>query len=73
MEEIIKHYGPVVLSVVAFLALGSIVVNILSANGVVDVAFREIITSFLTDMKAVGTTPPASTVTPTGTILGILN
>lgn len=57
MQEIVKEYGPALITVVAIISLVAIVLVLTnSENGVVTTAFKELITNFFTDVKAVGKT-----------------
>lgn len=61
MEQLIKHYGPAILAVIVFLALGAILVNLLALDGDVATEFSEMITNFFDNMNAIKPTPTPGT------------
>lgn len=52
MEQVIKHYGSAILTVIVLLALGAILVSALTSDGYVAEAFRNALEGFFGDMSA---------------------
>ena len=46
MEQVIKHYGSAILTVIVLLALGVILISALTSDGYVAKAFQEALLSF---------------------------
>lgn len=57
MDQIIKHYGPAILTAIVFFCLGAIVMDILKSGGTVDTEFVKLITSFFGNMNSITPTP----------------
>ncbi len=56
MQEILKEYGPAIITVVAILALIVVIVAVIgtSSGGVVSDAFSDLIKNFFSDAKSAG-------------------
>ena len=52
MEQVMKHYGNAILAVIVLLALGAIIVAALSSDGYVAMEFKNTLTGFFDNMKA---------------------
>lgn len=53
MDQVMKHYGNAILTIIVLLALGAILVTALSSNGYVADAFETALTDFFASMKAI--------------------
>ncbi len=51
MEQIIKHYAPAVIVILASVLLGAIIANLLTSDGFVATQFRSTLTDFFTKMS----------------------
>lgn len=51
MEQVIKHYGSAILTVIVLLALGVILISALTSDGYVAKAFQEALLNFFGDMS----------------------
>lgn len=52
MEQVMKHYGNAILTVIVLLALGAIIVVALSSDGYVATEFKNALTGFFDSMNA---------------------
>ena len=52
MEQVIKHYGSAILTVIVLMALGVILISALTSDGYVASAFRTALESFFGKMGA---------------------
>lgn len=52
MEQVMKHYGNAILTVIVLLALGAIIVVALSSDGYVAAEFKNALTGFFDSMNA---------------------
>lgn len=62
MEQVLKHYGNAILTVIVLLALGTIMVTALKSDGYVALAFRNAVENFLNSMNNL---TPGTVPTPT--------
>lgn len=62
MKQVFEHYGAAILAFIVFIALGTILVTALTSDGYVAVAFRDVVESFFSSMRAI---TPGTAPTPT--------
>ena len=51
MKYIIEHYGPAILAVTVFIALGVLIAGMLVSNGAIATQFTGTVTNFFSQMK----------------------